>query len=181
MGSDEIGTSQNTLPNLEENSLISTLCDLIERIWSHATYDDYENKGQLTSNKCPFWVHLNAFHEQQQNCFRNGEGSSHHDSLSNGSQSPESVSGVNWTSIKKRIDCNQSVKLTKNNIWHIFQRFLRFHPNKTDTCLRIMIQSPRLCHQHYLTTTDRFVKCRTSKLKLAKVELSYGYHSKESC
>ncbi|XP_074602839.1 DENN domain containing pinstripe isoform X2 [Brevipalpus obovatus] len=56
MGNDEIaplgfGSPEDT----EENTLIATLCGLIERIWSHARSNDKETV------RCPFWSHVLAF------------------------------------------------------------------------------------------------------------------------
>lgn len=43
------------LEDMEENTLIASLCDLIERVWSHARSNDNENV------KCAFWSHLATF------------------------------------------------------------------------------------------------------------------------
>ena len=40
---------------MEENTLIASLCDLIERIWTHARSNDNEIV------KCAFWSHLATF------------------------------------------------------------------------------------------------------------------------
>lgn len=70
MGPDESEDVSNcTLPisNPEENTLISSLCDLIERIWSHGRSEDFETNTQWETNKCPFWSHLALFHESMPN------------------------------------------------------------------------------------------------------------------
>ncbi|RWS05158.1 DENN domain-containing protein 5A-like protein [Dinothrombium tinctorium] len=56
MGNEEIAPlGCGSVGDLEENTLIASLCDLIERIWSHATANDNEH------SKCCFWTHLSAF------------------------------------------------------------------------------------------------------------------------
>lgn len=67
MGTDDLGgNSPGALsPNYEENTLIAALCDLIERIWSHARSDDFDANSQWESSKCPLWSHLTTFHEFQ--------------------------------------------------------------------------------------------------------------------
>ena len=63
MGSDDIGPNSSSPANYEENTLIAALCDLVERIWSHARSDDYDANSQWESSKCPLWSHLTAFHD----------------------------------------------------------------------------------------------------------------------
>lgn len=50
-----IGTINGT-NNLEENTLIASLCDLIERIWTHAKC------SETSHSKCAFWVHLSSYY-----------------------------------------------------------------------------------------------------------------------
>lgn len=70
--------------DVEENSLITSLCDLLEKIWSHGliqphtkmqhTKNHYHNNNQI---KSPFWSHLLRYYEkmEKQNRAENGEGS----------------------------------------------------------------------------------------------------------
>ena len=51
----KIGTIVGT-SDLEENTLIASLCDLIERIWFHAKCSETSH-----SNRCAFWVHVSAY------------------------------------------------------------------------------------------------------------------------
>lgn len=44
--------------DLEENTLIASLCDLIERVWSH---------GAANESSCAFWAYLVAFCRAGQN------------------------------------------------------------------------------------------------------------------
>ena len=55
MGTEELGGG-HTVDEAEENTLIATLADLIERIWAHAMSP--ENEG---THKSPFWGHLLAY------------------------------------------------------------------------------------------------------------------------
>lgn len=62
--------------DIEENSLITSLCDLLEKIWSHGlqqnaphtnshsphTRNHYHNNHQV---KSPFWAHLLKYFEKQ--------------------------------------------------------------------------------------------------------------------
>lgn len=70
--------------DVEENSLITSLCDLLEKIWSHGlilphtknahTKNHYHNNNQI---KSPFWSHLLRYYEkmEKQKRAENGEGS----------------------------------------------------------------------------------------------------------
>lgn len=69
--------------DVEENSLITSLCDLLEKIWSHGliqphtknahTKNHYHNNNQI---KSPFWSHLLRYYEkmEKQKRAENGEG-----------------------------------------------------------------------------------------------------------
>lgn len=119
MGSDELGSTSGAaavpgnMGNMEENTLIAALCDLIERIWSHARSDDVGDGGanefgHQSNNRCPFWSHLTAFHEQQQQSSSstsasNIAGTSDDSRPSTPSEQPNVTSNVTW--LKKRIDC----------------------------------------------------------------------------
>ena len=50
----QTGTTNNA-NDLEENTLIASLCDLIERIWTHAKC------AETSHSRCAFWVHLSAY------------------------------------------------------------------------------------------------------------------------
>lgn len=108
MGTDDLGSSSSSLSiaNCEENTLIAALCDLVERIWSHARSDDYDANSQWESSKCPLWSHLTAFHDAQQQQQKDSE-TSHHRRHSKQTldEEADASSGVVWTSLKKRIDC----------------------------------------------------------------------------
>lgn len=59
--------------DVEENSLITSLCDLLEKIWSHGlitphsksahTKNHYHNNNQI---KSPFWSHLLRYFEKME-------------------------------------------------------------------------------------------------------------------
>lgn len=63
----EVGGSAD----VEENALITSLCDLLEKIWSHGlitphsksahTKNHYHNNNQI---KSPFWSHLLRYFEK---------------------------------------------------------------------------------------------------------------------
>jgi hypothetical protein len=65
----EVGGSAD----VEENSLITSLCDLLEKIWSHGlitphsksahTKNHYHNNNQI---KSPFWSHLLRYFEKME-------------------------------------------------------------------------------------------------------------------
>lgn len=73
----EVGGSAD----VEENSLITSLCDLLEKIWSHGlitphsksahTKNHYHNNNQIRS---PFWSHLLRYFEkvEKMNAMENG-------------------------------------------------------------------------------------------------------------
>ncbi len=110
MGSDDLGHHSSSPSNYEENTLIAALCDLIERIWSHARSDDYDGSAQWESSKCPLWSHLTAFHEfqQQQKDDKEAEREEafrRRSRQTTPDEDSDANSGVTWTSLKKRIDC----------------------------------------------------------------------------
>lgn len=65
----EVGGSAD----VEENSLITSMCDLLEKIWSHGlitphsksahTKNHYHNNNQI---KSPFWSHLLRYFEKME-------------------------------------------------------------------------------------------------------------------
>lgn len=73
----EVGGSAD----VEENSLITSMCDLLEKIWSHGlitphsksahTKNHYHNNNQI---KSPFWSHLLRYFEKMEkaNAMLNG-------------------------------------------------------------------------------------------------------------
>jgi DENN domain-containing protein 5 len=73
----EVGGSAD----VEENSLITSMCDLLEKIWSHGlitphsksahTKNHYHNNNQI---KSPFWSHLLRYFEKMEkmNALSNG-------------------------------------------------------------------------------------------------------------
>jgi hypothetical protein len=68
MGSDEVGPlGCGSVGGVEENTLIAALCDLIERIWSHARSDDSNDINRWQSGKCAFWSHLMAYYQMECN------------------------------------------------------------------------------------------------------------------
>ncbi|XP_054154674.1 DENN domain-containing protein 5A-like [Oppia nitens] len=74
MGSDEVspmtggsGGSGNGSVGMEENTLIASLCDLIERIWSHARTEDIRDINRWQSGSCAFWSHLMAYYQLETN------------------------------------------------------------------------------------------------------------------
>ncbi|XP_046915530.2 DENN domain containing pinstripe [Dermatophagoides farinae] len=139
MGSDEIGsavtsgTSINspTISTPEDNTLIAALCDLIERIWSHARVQD-SNMDSSQTNRCPFWAHITAYFQVSMNennikttsalplsSHRLNHSSSatldsieYHDDHSSANEDQESL--VGWISIKKRIDSLSQLSLDQS-------------------------------------------------------------------
>ena len=112
IGTDETGTNSisSSVTNYEENTLIAALCDLIERIWSHARSDDYDGK-------CPLWSHLTAFHNFHQETERENN------SYTNKKYSEPiagEVSSDTWTSLKKRIDCNKLITYFNCSIQFVY-------------------------------------------------------------
>ncbi|XP_070536511.1 DENN domain-containing protein 5B-like isoform X2 [Ptychodera flava] len=53
----ELGHGEVKLTGVEENTLIASLCDLLERIWSHGL--------QMKQGKSAFWSHLLAYKEMK--------------------------------------------------------------------------------------------------------------------
>lgn len=54
MADEDSGISNNS-NDLEESTLIASLCDLIERIWTHAKC------AETSHSRCAFWVHVSAY------------------------------------------------------------------------------------------------------------------------
>ncbi|XP_070503270.1 DENN domain-containing protein 5B isoform X3 [Chironomus tepperi] len=81
--------------DVEENSLITSLCDLLEKIWSHGliqphsksahTKNHYHNNNQI---KSPFWSHLLRYFEKMEkmNALENGENMKGSRKLESGAQ-----------------------------------------------------------------------------------------------
>lgn len=68
MGSDEVGPlGCGSVGGVEENTLIASLCELIERIWSHARSEDNKDINRWQSGKCSFWSHLMAYYQMESN------------------------------------------------------------------------------------------------------------------
>ncbi|CAG2111874.1 unnamed protein product, partial [Medioppia subpectinata] len=69
MGVEEVGPlGCGTVGGVEENTLIAALCDLIERIWSHARTDDNKDvSNKWQSGRCSFWSHLMAYYQLETN------------------------------------------------------------------------------------------------------------------
>lgn len=70
MGSDEVRPlGCGTVGGVEENTLIAALCDLIERIWSHARSQEVvaNDLNRWQSGKCSFWSHLMAYYQMETN------------------------------------------------------------------------------------------------------------------
>lgn len=57
MGSEAValGHGGESLSDVEENTLVASLCDLLERVWSHGL----QNKH----GKSALWIHLNMYQE----------------------------------------------------------------------------------------------------------------------
>ena len=60
MGSEAVALGHGTesLSDVEENTLVASLCDLLERVWSHGL----QNK----QGKSALWSHLTMFQELQE-------------------------------------------------------------------------------------------------------------------
>lgn len=51
--------------DMEENSLITSLCDLLEKIWSHGLQQQHSNnRNHCREIKSPFWAHLLRYFEK---------------------------------------------------------------------------------------------------------------------
>ncbi|XP_040201685.1 DENN domain-containing protein 5B isoform X3 [Rana temporaria] len=61
----ELGHADVNITGLEENTLIASLCDLLERIWSHGL--------QVKQGKSALWSHLVHYQERQEKHERNSE------------------------------------------------------------------------------------------------------------
>lgn len=71
---EKIDTEKGGYADVEENSLITSMCDLLEKIWSHGlitphsksahTKNVYHNNNQI---KSPFWSHLLRYLEKVEN------------------------------------------------------------------------------------------------------------------
>ena len=109
MGADDITVGSSASPlasNYEENTLIAALCDLIERIWSHARSEDFDsNNLQWESGKCPLWSHLVAFHKLQPQKEEVSRKFSNSDFNEHTAQAVGSNTGATWSSFMRRIDC----------------------------------------------------------------------------
>jgi DENN domain-containing protein 5 len=87
----EVGGSAD----VEENSLITSMCDLLEKIWSHGlitphsksahTKNHYHNNNQI---KSPFWSHLLRYFEKMEkmNAMANGGGGKNNGKLESDAQ-----------------------------------------------------------------------------------------------
>ncbi|NXX22541.1 DEN5B protein, partial [Podargus strigoides] len=54
----ELGHGEANITGLEENTLIASLCDLLERIWSHGL--------QVKQGKSALWSHLLQYQEREE-------------------------------------------------------------------------------------------------------------------
>ncbi|XP_073477962.1 DENN domain-containing protein 5B isoform X3 [Aquarana catesbeiana] len=61
----ELGHADANITGLEENTLIASLCDLLERIWSHGL--------QVKQGKSALWSHLVHYQDRQERHDRNSE------------------------------------------------------------------------------------------------------------
>lgn len=92
----EVGSG---IADVEENSLITSLCDLLEKIWSHGliqphqksahTKNHYHNNNQI---KSPFWSHLLRFFDKMES-FENRENIRGNRKLDSGTQQLLSTPG----------------------------------------------------------------------------------------
>lgn len=58
MGAEGVHLGKEQIGNVEENTLIASLCDLLERVWSHAI--------QQKQGKSALWCHLLRYQEQDE-------------------------------------------------------------------------------------------------------------------
>lgn len=58
MGAEGVVLGKEQVGNIEENTLIASLCDLLERVWSHAI--------QQKQGKSALWSHLLKFQELEE-------------------------------------------------------------------------------------------------------------------
>ncbi|NXS10970.1 DEN5B protein, partial [Neodrepanis coruscans] len=61
----ELGHGEANITGLEENTLIASLCDLLERIWSHGL--------QVKQGKSALWSHLLQYQEREEKQEHNAE------------------------------------------------------------------------------------------------------------
>lgn len=126
MGTEAVALGLNKNDGIEENTLIASLCDLLEKIWSHGL--------QSKQGKSALWSHLQTYVELQDarssNSVSNNSCGSPHFS-SNNSGSPKSTGGnkvgittsyavaapaLAWNVMRKRMDCKYAVdqNISKN-------------------------------------------------------------------
>lgn len=65
MGAEGLILGKEQVGNIEENTLIASLCDLLERVWSHAV--------QQKHGKSALWNHLLKYQEYEENCSKKAE------------------------------------------------------------------------------------------------------------
>lgn len=65
MGTEGLILGKEQVGNIEENTLIASLCDLIERVWSHAV--------QQKQGKSALWDHLLKYQTYEENSSKTPE------------------------------------------------------------------------------------------------------------
>lgn len=89
---------------VEENTLIASMCDLLEKIWSHGL----QNK----QGKSALWAHLQAYLELQEARNSGGGGGANIGSVepttpvsSNKMNIASASPALAWNAMRKRMDC----------------------------------------------------------------------------
>ncbi|KAF4080979.1 hypothetical protein AMELA_G00155500 [Ameiurus melas] len=83
-----LGHGEANITGLEENTLIASLCDLLERIWSHGL--------QVKQGKSALWSHLRHYQDRVEKMEQQAEssGAAHRHTLSPGQEKRKSESSV---------------------------------------------------------------------------------------
>lgn len=109
MGTEAVALGLNKNDGIEENTLIASLCDLLEKIWSHGL--------QTKQGKSALWSHLQAYVELQDARSSNAS-NTNSPNLNASGGSPKSGNKVGvtssyavaapalaWNVMRKRMDC----------------------------------------------------------------------------
>ncbi|XP_030644584.1 DENN domain-containing protein 5B isoform X3 [Chanos chanos] len=96
----ELGHGEASITGLEENTLIASLCDLLERIWSHGL--------QVKQGKSALWSHLLHYQAREEKVLQQQAESP----VSNGSERRRSESGIGLPTL--RVSLTQDMRHIQN-------------------------------------------------------------------
>ena len=123
MGTEVVSLGLNKNDGIEENTLIASLCDLLEKIWSHGL--------QTKQGKSALWCHLQAYVELQDARSSNSS-TTNSPNLNNSGLSPKSggnkvgvtssyavaAPALAWNVMRKRMDCKEK----ENKFTYVFEK-----------------------------------------------------------